>query len=241
MNLLNNKKIKYELKEKNKKIIKETSFNFNNRFLFQKEIFENIIKSKKNKKEKLKSIISLIIKSKPSLLNLFNKNKNGKKQNEEKDNNNIKLINKSPCKNSNKSQYNSPKIEDIIFKKKMTNDGLLGSKNKNLNKKNSKFVKTNSKNLIYKKNKSMKNKFDINNINKNIQKNKSINNLLSFENINDKNYLNTGNIYNKDNKNENINNIHLINKNNENGKNNNLIYYSTARTKFYNINSTKLK
>ena len=241
MNLLNNKKIKNELKEKNNIIIKNSSFIFNNNFFYQKEIFENIIKSKKNKKEKLKSIISLIIKSNPSLLNLFNNNQICKKQNEEKINNNIKLINKSPCKNSNKSQYNSPKLEDIIFKKKMTNDGLLGSKNKYLNNKNSKFVKKNSKNLIYKKNKSVKNKFNINNINKNIQKNNSINNLLNFENINDKNCLNTGNIYDKDNQNENMNNIHLINKNSENGKNINLLYYSTARTKFYNINSTKLK
>ena len=241
MNLLNYKKIKNELKEKNKVVIKESYFNYNNKFLFQKEIFENLIKTKKNKKEKLKAIISLIIKSKPSLLNLFN-NKNNKKQKEEKDNNNnIKLVSKSPLKSSNKSQYNSPKLEDIILKKKMTNDGLLGSKNKNLNKKSSKFVKANSKNLIYKKNKSVKNKFDVNIINKNMQKNNSINNLLNFENTNDKNAINAGNIYNKDNKNENMNNIHLIQKNNENGKNNNLIYYSTARTKFYNINSTKLK
>ena len=240
MNLLNNKKIKNDLKEKNKIIIKESFFDFNNKFLIQKTIFENLLKIKKNKKEKLKLIISLIIKSKPSLLNLFNNNKNTKKENEEKDNNNIKLINKSPYKSSNKSQYNSPKIEDVAFKKKMTNDGLLGTKNKNLNKKNAKFVKANSKNLIYKKNKSVKNKFDAN-INKNIQKNNSINNLLNFENINDKNILNSGNINYKDNKNDNMNNIHLIQKNSENGKNNNLIYYSTARTKFYNINSAKLK
>ena len=38
-----------------------------------------------------------------------------------------------------------------------------------------------------------------------------------------------------------ITDINLVNKNNENGNNNNAIFYSTARTKFYNFNSPKLK
>ena len=81
----------------------------------------------------------------------------------------------------------------------------------------------------------------VNNINKNLQKNKSINNLLIYENFNDVNILNSGIAFNKSNKSGPINNIHLVHKINTNGKNSNLIYYSTARTKFYNPNLEKLK
>ena len=237
LNLLNNKKIKFELDEKNKELIKNSVFNSNNEILNQQKIFENIIINKINKKEKLKSIVSLIVKTKPILLNRVNKNNKDKKEN---NNSNIKLINKSPLKSSYKTEYKSPKIEKNTFNKKDSNEHLLENKNNKI--KNSKFDKKGSKKSIYKKNKSVKNKLAVvNNINKNFQKNKSINNLLSYENLNDGNILNSGIVFNKDNKSGPINNIHLVHKNNTNGKNSNLIYYSTARTKFYNSNLAKLK
>ena len=145
------------------------------------------------------------------------------------------LINKSPSKNVNKTEFKSSKIEDNAFNKKGSKEHIFETKNKKMSKKNNKFEKTNSKKLIYKKNKSVKNKLSIHtHINKNLPKNNSINNLLSYDNLNERKSLK------KDSKNNNINNINLVNKNNENG-NNNAIFYSTARTKFYNFNSPKLK
>ena len=67
LSLLNNKKMKFEFKEKNKKLIKNSFLDIKNEILNQKKIFENIINNKISKKQKLKSILSLIIKIKPSL------------------------------------------------------------------------------------------------------------------------------------------------------------------------------
>ena len=196
LNLLNNKKIKFELGEKNKKLIQNSFFNFNNEILNQHKIFENIINKKINKKEKLKVIISLIVKTKPDLLNKVNKNNKDKKENH---NNNIKLINNSPLKSSYKTEYKSPKIEKNLLNKKNINKH--SPENKNIKIKNSKFDKKGCKKSNYKKNKSVKNKLAVvNNINKNLQKNKSINNLLNYENFNDVNILNSGIAFNKSNK-----------------------------------------
>ena len=221
INLLNNKKRKCDLKEKNKILLNDSIMNISKDILSQKNIFENLIINKQNKKDKLKSIISSLMKSNPSLLETINKNKNNNNENEEKDTK-IKLINPSPPK-SVKNQLKTPKLET----KK--------------NRKNSKYDKTNSKKLIYKKHQSVKNKFIVNNnINKDLQKNNSINNLLSYENLN-RNHLNTGYTNYKEKKSCDINGINSIQKNVGNRKNNNLIYYETARTKFYNPNSGKLK
>ena len=67
LSLLNNKKMKFEFKEKNKKLIKNSFLDIKSEILNQKKIFENIINNKISKKQKLKSILSLIIKIKPSL------------------------------------------------------------------------------------------------------------------------------------------------------------------------------
>ena len=239
LSLLNNKKMKFEFKEKNKKLIKNSFLDIKNEILNQKKIFENIINNKISKKQKLKSILSLIIKIKPSLLNII---KNTNKNKKEEKNNNIKQINKSSSKISYKKEFKSSKIEDIIYNKKDSNEYLIEIKNNKIIKSNSKYNKKNRKKYMYKKNKSVKNKLAIkNNINKNLQKNNSINNLLSYENLNERNNLNYGISHNKDNKSGPINNIHLVHKNNIYEKDNNLIYYSTARTKFYNSNSEKLK
>ena len=216
INILNKKKRKIDFIDKNKLILNESIININKDILSQKSIFENLIKNKRNKKDQLKSIISSLMKTNPSILEIINNNKNRDNKDEKEEKNiNINLINSSPTK-SVKNQLKSPKYES-----------------KKLFKKDSKYDKINNKKLIYKKNKSVKNKFTIStNINKDLQKNNSINNLLSYENLN-KNNVNK--------KSSDINNIHFIHKNIGNKKINNYIYYETARNKFYNYNLGKLK
>ena len=237
-NILNNKKRKNEFNGKMENIIKESKFDFNNEIISYKNIFENIININNNinKKEKLKSIITSLMKTRPSLLDIIN----SKKENEEEKYNKM-IFNQSPSKVI-KNQLKTQKCETNIIRKKESKEFINENKNKKIIKKN-KGETMNNKKIIYKKNKSAKNKFVVkNNIDKNLQKNNSINNLLSYEKLNVRNSLNNENVYYRESKSGKINNIHLLHKNYENGKNNNNhIYYSTARTNFYNLNSGKLK
>ena len=230
INILNNKKRKNETNKNMKLIIKDSIFDFNNVLINQKKIFENIINEKKNnKKEELRIIINSIMKTRPSLLDIIN-NKEDKKGIEE---DKLKL-----CNQSSKNLCKSQKVDNI--QKNESKDNINENKNKKILNKNNKGKIDNNKKLFYKKHKSAKNKFNVK-TNKNLQKNNSINNLLSFEKINARNNLNIDENY-KECKSGNINNIRLLHRINENGKNNNNnIFYSTARTKFYNLNSGKFK
>ena len=239
--ILDNTKKKHELKTKNKQIFKECHFDFNKTKLSQKKIFENLVQEKTDKKEKLKSIITSLMKKHTPLFDMININKNKKIEIE---NNNIKQV---ICKSPSKRMYNSPNCNDNTYKKKESNEifyerkntghknSMLGNNNKNNN--------NNDKKGLKKKNKSVKN----NNLvvktilNKNLLKNNSINNLLSYENVNKRNIACNDKILSKDNKSGDITNIHIVHKNNGSGKNNKSIYYSTARTNFYSFHSGKNK
>ena len=239
IDFLNLKKRRDELKEKKKLLRKRSTISYTTEILSQKKILENLVVDKINKKEQLKSIVESLIKKQPLIQETLEKIKRNKKEKEKEEEK--KLFNKSPVKRVYKNQFKSKKIKDISKKKQMN---LSENKSKNKIKKNCqekisvRKVKNRTK-LNLKKNKSVTKTLAINNnTNKNLIKNNSINNLL-----NNRNTTPSENVINKESKsNDNNNNLHFIRKEFTNGKNNtNSIFYSTARTKFYNKNFKKLK
>jgi len=191
-NLLKTIKTKNELKEKNKLILNEfDNINLKRNYIAQKNIFENLINGKINQKIMLKSIISILLKKKPDILENIKQTKKPEKENINSNEifNNNKYIIKSPSRNKNKSKIKSPQVgkqkQQFEFMSEIKNKNSLFN-NKLMNKKKS--------------------------LNKNLRKNRSINYLVSVENNNDKNK-------NKESK-------ATLAKDN-------LIYYSTAKNKFY--------
>ena len=239
---IDNIKRKNELKKKNDLIFKDPLSDLYNAKLHQKKIFETLIYDKINKKEKLKSIITSLLKKQTSLLDILNKDKdkNKKIENEEKI-----IIKKIFGQSPSKGQYKSPKKNDNMIKKKESNELFFETKNEKYknNIMDNNNNKNNDKKVLKKKNKSVKNNLVVKTIlNKNLEKNNSINNLLSYENLNKRNSVCSDKAYNKEYKSGEINNIHVVHKNVGNGKNNNKsIYYSTARTNFYSFNTGKFK
>ena len=265
MDLLSHKKRKNERKEKNRLLIHDVALNLNKKILSQKNILENLVTNKINKKELLKSIFAILIKKQPLLLEIINKNKNKNIKDEEKEKVNEKekekekgkekeiknkLPSQSPIKSFTKSQFKLQRVNDGFSKKKEPNlsENKIRSKSKNTLKKsqveiNVNKLKNNNKKKILKKNKSVKKNLIVtSNEIKNLIKNSSINNLLSLDKISNRNSLCTENLYNKESKSGDINNIHSVNNEIVNGKNNNSnsIYYSTVRNKFYSFNPGKL-
>ena len=186
-------------KEKNKLLLVDLDNNINlkKNYLAQKNIFENLITDKINKKQTLKIIISILLKKNNNILDNMKSNKNLENENLKtniKSNSTNKFIIKSPSRSINKTKIKSPQTT----KQKQKYEFMSEIKNKN-----SIFANK----LINKKKAS----------NHNLKKNKSINYLVSLENINERNIDKSTN---KDSK-------PIFSKNN-------LIYYSTAKNKFYN-------
>ena len=186
-------------KEKNKLLFNDLDNNINlkRNYLAQKNIFENLITDKINKKQTLKIIISILLKKNNIILDNMKSNKNLENENLKtniKSNSTNKFIIKSPSRSINKTKIKSPQTT----KQKQKYEFMSEIKNKN-----SIFANK----LINKKKAS----------NHNLKKNKSINYLVSLENINERNIDKSTN---KDSK-------PIFSKNN-------LIYYSTAKNKFYN-------
>ena len=186
-------------KEKNKLLLNDLDNNINlkKNYLAQKNIFENLINDKINKKQTLKIIISILLKKNNNILDNMKSNKNLENENLKtniKSNSTNKFIIKSPSRSINKTKIKSPQTT----KQKQKYEFMSEIKNKN-----SIFANK----LINKKKAS----------NHNLKKNKSINYLVSLENINERNIDKSTN---KDSK-------PIFSKNN-------LIYYSTAKNKFYN-------
>ena len=186
-------------KEKNKLLLVDLDNNINlkRNYLAQKNIFENLINDKINKKQTLKIIISILLKKNNIILDNMKSNKNLENENLKtniKSNSTNKFIIKSPSRSINKTKIKSPQTT----KQKQKYEFMSEIKNKN-----SIFANK----LINKKKAS----------NHNLKKNKSINYLVSLENINERNIDKSTN---KDSK-------PIFSKNN-------LIYYSTAKNKFYN-------
>ena len=186
-------------KEKNKLLLNDLDNNINlkTNYLAQKNIFENLINDKINKKQTLKIIISILLKKNNNILDNMKSNKNLENENLKtniKSNSTNKFIIKSPSRSINKTKIKSPQTT----KQKQKYEFMSEIKNKN-----SIFANK----LINKKKAS----------NHNLKKNKSINYLVSLENINERNIDKSTN---KDSKS-------IFSKNN-------LIYYSTAKNKFYN-------
>lgn len=186
-------------KEKNKLLLNDLDNNINlkRNYLAQKNIFENLINDKINKKQTLKIIISILLKKNNNILDNMKSNKNLENENLKtniKSNSTNKFIIKSPSRSINKTKIKSPQTT----KQKQKYEFMSEIKNKN-----SIFANK----LINKKKAS----------NHNLKKNKSINYLVSLENINERNIDKSTN---KDSK-------PIFSKNN-------LIYYSTAKNKFYN-------
>ena len=177
-NLLDNMKRKEEAKEKNKLLLDDIDNNNNlkRNYLAQKNIFENLINDKINKKKILKTIIGILLKKNNNLLDNIKQNKKQDKESlktNSKSNNN-KYIIKSPSRSSNKSKIKSPQTT----KQKQKFEFMSEIK---------------SKNSIF-ANKLMNKKKTSNN---DLKKNKSINYLISLENINERNI---DKISNKENK-----------------------------------------
>ena len=186
-------------KEKNKLLLVDLDNNINlkRNYLAQKNIFENLINDKINKKQTLKIIISILLKRNNNILDNLKTNKNLENENLKtniKSNSTNKFIIKSPSRSINKTKIKSPQTT----KQKQKYEFMSEIKNKN-----SIFANK----LINKKKAA----------NHNLKKNKSINYLVSLENINERNIDKSTN---KDSK-------PIFSKNN-------LIYYSTAKNKFYN-------
>ena len=175
----------------------DNNINLKRNYLAQKNIFENLINDKINKKQTLKIIISILLKKNNNILDNMKSNKNLENENLKtniKSNSTNKFIIKSPSRSINKTKIKSPQTT----KQKQKYEFMSEIKNKN-----SIFANK----LINKKKAS----------NHNLKKNKSINYLVSLENINERNIDKSTN---KDSK-------PIFSKNN-------LIYYSTAKNKFYN-------
>lgn len=199
-----NKKI--DLKEKNKMIIKECNINKYNEVIAQKKILENLIEQS-NKKQKIKTIVSALIK----------KHKISLDKNIQKENNENKSLNYITH-----TKFYEPKFERSKNIKMNLSENTIKKKNK----------KT-SLNLIYEK----KNLIALRNLKiTNSMKNNFINAILSFEEMNDRYNVYSEKISRKQNKIGDIKNTNFFQKDSENSKNNNSIFYSTAKTKFYSSN-----
>ena len=197
---------KNELKEKNKMIIKECKTNKYKEVIAQKKILENLI-DQNNKKQKIKAIVSALVKKHKLSFDKYNQREN----NENESSNNITQTKFYETKNrsSNNIQMN-----------------LSENKIKKINKKK-------SFNLIYEK----KNLIALRNLKiTNSMKNNFINAILSFEEMNDRYNIYSEKINRKQSKIGEIKNSNFFHKDSENSKNNNSIFYSTAKTKFYSSN-----
>jgi hypothetical protein len=172
LDLLNHKKRKNITKEKNKLLFHDATLNLNKEILSQKKIMENLVTNKINKKETLKSIIAILIKRQPLLLELLNKNfkneekekekENGMEKEKEKEIKN-KLQSKSPTKSITKTKIKLQRVNDGLSKKKEPNlsENKIRSKSINTFKKsqveiNAHKLKKNNKKKILKKNKYVK-------------------------------------------------------------------------------------
>lgn len=202
INYINKKQIlldSIKRKEKNKLLLGDLDNNINLKrdYLAQRNIFENLINDKINKKQTLKIIISILLKKNNNILDKMKSNKNIENENLKtniKPKNTNKFIIKSPSRSINKTKIKSPQTtkqkQNFEFMSEIKNNNSIFA-NKLINKKKA--------------------------TNHNLKKNKSINYLVSFENNNERNF---DKINNKENK-------AIFSKNN-------LIYYSTAKNKFYN-------
>ena len=172
LSLLNSFKENYELKEKTKAILKENdNFNLKENYLAQKKIFENLIHVNINKKLMLKSIISILLKKKPDILeNIKNSNKQEKENINLNKLTNNKFIVKSPSRSMNKMKIKSPQN----IKQKHQYEFMSEIKNDN-----SKF------------NNNLNNRKKV--TNKNLKKNRSINYLISVGNNIEKNNIKNNN------------------------------------------------
>ena len=197
---------KNELKEKNIMIIKEGKTNKYKEVIAQKKILENLI-DKNNKKQKIKAIVSALVK----------KHKLSFDNNYQRENNENGISKyKTQTKFYDIKNGNSKNIQMNLSENKIK-----------------KISKKKSLNLIYEK----KNLIALRNLKiTNSMKNNFINAILSFEEMNNRYNIYSEKINRKQSKIGEIKNSNFFLKDSENSKNNNSIFYSTAKTKFYSSN-----
>ena len=197
---------KNELKEKNKMIIKECKTNKYKEVIAQKKILENLI-DQNNKKQKIKAIVSALVKK-----HKLSFDKNNQREN-----------------NENESSNNITQTKFYETKNKSSNNIQMNLSENKIKK----ISKKKSFNLIYEK----KNLIALRNLKiTNSMKNNFINAILSFEEMNDRYNIYSEKISRKQSKIGEIKNSNFFHKDSENSKNNNSIFYSTAKTKFYSSN-----
>ena len=197
---------KNELKEKNKMIIKECKTNKYKEVIAQKKILENLI-AQNNKKQKIKAIVSALVKK-----HKLSFDKNNQREN-----------------NENESSNNITQTKFYETKNKSSNNIQMNLSENKIKK----ISKKKSFNLIYEK----KNLIALRNLKiTNSMKNNFINAILSFEEMNDRYNIYSEKISRKRSKIGEIKNSNFFHKDSENSKNNNSIFYSTAKTKFYSSN-----
>ena len=197
---------KNELKEKNIMIIKECKTNKYKEVIAQKKILENLI-DQNNKKQKIKEIVSTLVK----------KHKLSFDNNYQRENNENGISKyKTQTKFYDIKNGNSKNIQMNLSENKIK-----------------KISKKKSLNLIYEK----KNLIALRNLKiTNSMKNNFINAILSFEEMNNRYNIYSEKINRKQSKIGEIKNSNFFLKDSENSKNNNSIFYSTAKTKFYSSN-----
>ena len=197
---------KNELKEKNIMVIKECKTNKYKEVIAQKKILENLI-DQNNKKQKIKAIVSTLVKK-----------------------------HKLSFDNNYQRENNENGISKYITQTKFYDIKNGNSKNIQMNLSENKIKKISKKkslNLIYEK----KNLIALRNLKiTNSMKNNFINAILSFEEMNDRYNIYSEKICRKQSKIGEIKNSNFFLKDSENSKNNNSIFYSTAKTKFYSSN-----
>ena len=197
---------KNELKEKNIMIIKECKTNKYKEVIAQKKILENLI-DQNNKKQKIKAIVSTLVKK-----------------------------HKLSFDNNYQRENNENGISKYITQTKFYDIKNGNSKNIQMNLSENKIKKISKKkslNLIYEK----KNLIALRNLKiTNSMKNNFINAILSFEEMNNRYNIYSEKINRKQSKIGEIKNSNFFLKDSENSKNNNSIFYSTAKTKFYSSN-----
>lgn len=197
---------KNELKEKNIMIIKECKTNKYKEVIAQKKILENLI-DQNNKKQKIKAIVSILVKK-----------------------------HKLSFDNNYQRENNENGISKYITQTKFYDIKNGNSKNIQMNLSENKIKKISKKkslNLIYEK----KNLIALRNLKiTNSMKNNFINAILSFEEMNNRYNIYSEKINRKQSKIGEIKNSNFFLKDSENSKNNNSIFYSTAKTKFYSSN-----
>ena len=197
---------KNELKEKNIMIIKEGKTNKYKEVIAQKKILENLI-DQNNKKQKIKAIVSTLVKK-----------------------------HKLSFDNNYQRENNENGISKYITQTKFYDIKNGNSKNIQMNLSENKIKKISKKkslNLIYEK----KNLIALRNLKiTNSMKNNFLNAILSFEEMNNRYNIYSEKINRKQSKIGEIKNSNFFLKDSENSKNNNSIFYSTAKTKFYSSN-----